>query len=29
MMPSSQLGSAMYLVFGNVRFINIFASDHP
>ena len=27
MMPSSQLGSAMYLAFGDIKLINIFAKD--
>jgi len=29
MMPSSQLGSTIYLVFGGIRFISIFTRDYP
>ena len=29
MMPSSQLGSTLTLVIGNIRFINMFARCHP
>ena len=29
MMPSSQLGSILTLVFGSIRFINMFARCHP
>ena len=28
-MPSSQMGSTMCPVFGDIRFIRIFAKDHP